>query len=129
MATLQSKYDYTTSFKNGFLKITLADKQMAEVIEPLLNEFDKIDFKIFYQSKYNAYVKYDYEPFCVEGFNIEFEITDKLGNGAFVSNQLKFIEYVATKRLDKYITLEKQKDLNIDMRSAEGKLIKRLMEV
>lgn len=129
MATLQSNYDYTTRFKNGFLKITLADKQMAEVIEPLLNEFDKIDFKTFYQSKYNAYVKYDYEPFCVDGFNIEFEITDKLGDGVFVSNQLKFIEYVAVKRLERYVELEKQKDLDIDMRSTEGKLIKRLMEV
>lgn len=129
MTTLSGKYDYATSFKNGFLKITLADKQMAEVIEPLLNEFDKIDFKTFYQSKYNAYVKYDYEPFCVDGFNIEFEITDKLGDGVFVSNQLKFIEYVAVKRLERYVELEKQKDLDIDMRSAEGKLIKRLMEV
>lgn len=129
MTTLQSKYDYATSFKNGFLRITLADKQMAEVIEPLLNEFDKIDFKTFYQSKYNAYVKYDYEPFCVDGYNIEFEITDKLGDRVFASNQLKFIEYVATKRLDRYIELEKQNDLEIDMRSADGKLIKRLMEV
>lgn len=129
MTVLQSKYDYATSLKNGFLIITLADKQMAEVIEPLLNEFDKIDFKTFYQSKYNSYVKYDYEPFCVDGYNIEFEITDKLGDGVFVSNQLKFIEYVAVKRLERYVELEKQKDLDIDMRSAEGKLIKRLMEV
>lgn len=129
MTTLQSKYDYTTSLKNGFLRITLADNQMAEVIKPLLNEFDKIDFKTFYQSKYNKYVKYDYEPFCVEGYNIEFEITDKLGDGVFASNQLKFIEYVAIKRLERYVELEKQKDLDIDMRSAEGKLIKRLMEV
>ena len=129
MTTLQSKYDYTTSLKNGFLKITLADNQMAKVIEPLLNEFDKVDFKIFYRSKYNSYVKYDYEPFCVDGFNIEFEITDNLGDGVFASNQLKFIEYIAVKRLDRYIELEKQNDLGIDMRSAEGKLIKRLMEV
>lgn len=129
MTTLQSKYDYATSFKNGLLKITLADKQMAEVIEPLLNEFDKIDFKTFYQSKYNSYVVYDYEPFCVEDFNIEFEITDNLCDGVFASNQLKFIEYVAVKRLKRYVELEKQKDLNIDMRSTEGKLIKRLMEV
>lgn len=124
-----SKYDYTTSLKNGFLKITLPDKQMAEVIKPLLNEFDKVDFKIFYQSKYNTYVKYDYEPFCVEGFNIEFEITDNLGDGVFASNQLKFIEYLTIRRLDRYIKLEKQKNLDIDTRSAEGKLIKRLMEV
>lgn len=129
MTTLQSKYDYTTKFKNGFLYITLADNKMAEVIKPLLNEFDKIDFKTFYQSKYNAYVKYDCEPFCVEGFNIEFEIADNLSDGVFASNQLKFIEYIAVKRLDKYIALEKQKDLDIDMRSTEGKLIKRLMEV
>lgn len=129
MTTLQSKYDYTTSLKNGFLKITLPDNQMAEVIRPLLDEFDKIDFKTFYQSKYNAYVKYDYEPFCAEGFNIEFKIADNLGDGVFASNQLKFIEYVAVKRLDRYIELEKQKDLNVDMRSTEGKLIKRLKEV
>lgn len=129
MTTLQSKYDYATSLKNGFLKITLPDNQMAEVIKPLLNEFDKVDFKIFYQSKYNTYVKYDYEPFCIEGFNIEFEITDNLGDGVFASNQLKFIEYVAIKRLDRYIELEKQKDLDIDMRSTEGKLIKKLMEI
>lgn len=129
MTTLQSKYDYTTSFKNGLLKITLTDKQMAEVIEPLLNEFDKIDFKTFYQSKYNSYVVYDYEPFCVESFNIGFKITNKLEDRVFASNQLKFIEYVAVERLGRYVKLEKQKDLDIDMRSAEGKLIKRLMEV
>ena len=129
MTLLQSKYDYATSFKNGFLKITLADKQMAEVIKPLLNEFDKIDFKIFYQSKYNEYVKYDYEPFCADGFNIEFEIADNSSDRVFSSSRLRFIEYVAVKRLDRYIELEKQKDLNIDMRSMEGKLIKRLMEV
>ena len=124
-----SKYEYTTSFKNGFLKITLPDNQMAEVIEPLLNEFDKIDFKKFYQSEYNTYVRYDYEPFCVEDFNIEFEIADNSNDRVFESNQLEFIEYVAIKRLDRYIELEKQKDLNIDMRSTEGKLIKKLMEV
>ena len=129
MTMLHGKYEYTTSLKNGFLKITLANKQMAEVIKPLLNEFDKIDFKTFYQSKYNSYVKYDYEPFCAEGFNIEFKITDNLGDGVFTSNQLKFIEYVVVKRLDRYIELEKQNDLNIDMRSVEGRLIKKLMEV
>lgn len=129
MTELQSKYDYTTSLKNGFLYITLPDNQMAEVIKPLLNEFDKIEFKTFYRSKYNAYVRYDYEPFCVEDFNIEFEITDNLGDGVFASNQLKFIEYVAVKRLERYVELEKQNDLKIDMRSTEGKLIKRLMEV
>lgn len=129
MATLQDKYEYTTNFKNGFLYITLANNQMAEVIKPLLNEFDKIDFKTFYQSKYNAYVKYDYEPFCVEAFNIEFEVYNKLEDSVFASNQLKFIEYVVIKRLERYVELEKQKDLDIDMRSAEGKLIKRLMEV
>lgn len=129
MTTLQSKYDYATSLKNGFLKITLPDNQMAEVIKPLLNEFDKIDFKTFYQSKYNAYVKYDYEPFCIEGFNIEFEIADNSSDRVFASSRLRFIEYVAIKRLDRYIELEKQNDLNIDMRSTEGKLIKRLMEV
>lgn len=124
-----SKYDYTTSLKNGFLKITLPDNQMSEVIKPLLNEFDKVHFKIFYQSKYNEYVRYVSKPYCVEDFNIEFEITDNLGDGVFASNQLKFIEYVAIKRLDRYIELEKQKDLDIDMRSTEGKLIKKLMEV
>ena len=129
MTILHGKYEYTTSLKNGFLKITLADNQMAEVIKPLLNEFDKIDFKTFYQSKYNSYVVYDYEPFCAEGFNIEFEIADNSNDRAFASSRLRFIEYVAIKRLDRYIELEKQNDLNIDMRSTEGKLIKRLMEV
>ena len=124
-----SKYEYATKFKDGFLYITLADNQMAKVIEPLLNEFDKVDFKTFYQSKYNSYVKYDSEPFCVDGFNIEFEIADNLGDRVFASNRLRFIEYVAIKRLDRYIELEKQKDLDIDMRTTEGKLIKRLMEV
>lgn len=124
-----SKYEYATKFKDGFLYITLADNQMAKVIEPLLNEFDKVDFKTFYQSKYNAYVKYDSAPFCVDGFNIEFEIADNLGDRVFASNRLRFIEYVAIKRLDRYIELEKQKDLDIDMRTTEGKLIKRLMEV
>ena len=109
MTTLQSKYEYTTSFKNGFLYITLADNQMSEVIKPLLNEFDKIDFKTFYQSKYAPHIKYDYEPFCVEGFNIEFEIADNSSDRVFASNRLRFIEYVAVKRLDRYIELEKTK--------------------
>lgn len=46
-----------------------------------------------WKSKYNSYVVYDYEPFCSDGFIINFEIQG-------VMNRLVFISYLYEKRCE-----------------------------
>lgn len=58
----------------------------------LYQDFIKDIINLCYQSKYNDFVKYDYEPFVVEGFTVSCEIIT-------VRNQAEFLYYL----IDNYI--------------------------
>lgn len=123
---MTDEFDYKTSLKLGYLTIKVWGSKTSKVIDSLLKEFDRIKIKKSFQSKYNTYVCYDYEPFCIDGFIIQYEIKD--GKAPFASDLLKFIEFLAIERLNQYINFEKQFNLNIDLRSKDGQLIKKLQE-
>lgn len=53
-----------------------------------------------WQSKYNSYVIYDYEPFCSEGFILNLEIVGNI-------NQLQFLKVLIEQRLERIQQLEK----------------------
>lgn len=58
----------------------------------LYQDFMKDIKHLCYQSKYNDFVKYDYEPFCVSGFTVSCEFIT-------VRNQAEFLYYL----IDNYI--------------------------
>ncbi len=124
---MTDEFDYTTELKLGRLLIKVWNEKTMQVINNLLSEFDRIEVKKSFQSKYNSYVCYDYEPYCIDGFIIQYEIKDT--KAKFASDLLKFIEFLAIDRLNRYTNFEKQFNLNIDLRSKDGKLITKLQEV
>lgn len=80
------------------------------------------DTKTYWQSKYNNYVCYDYEPFCTEGFNIKTDIL-------FTSyNYMQYAKYLIEKFMANVDTLERSFNLNMDMRLKENRIIKDLQE-
>ena len=123
---MTDEFDYATELKLGRLLIKVWDKKTMRIIDNLLGEFDRIEIKKSFQSKYNAYVCYDYEPFCIDGFIIQYEIKDT--RAKFASDLLKFIEFLAIDRMNRYANFEKQFTLSIDLRSKDGQLIKKLQE-
>lgn len=124
---LMASIDVGTGNTTQYLSIKVWDKNTSKVIDNLLNEFDRIEVGKTFQSKYNAYVCYDYEPFCIDGFIIQYKVADKCTN--YKTDLLKFIEFLAIERLNRFINLEKQSELSINLKSKEGKLIKKIQEV
>lgn len=59
-----------------------------------LCEENNCEFEERWQSKYNSYVAYDYEPFCTMGFQLDVYIKGK----DFC--KIKFIEYLYNKRVE-----------------------------
>lgn len=119
------KHDYIThlDFTKNNLSVIVSNIELRKVVYNVLDNFDGVDIKTFYHSKYNDFVVYDYEPFCIDGFNIEISI--EYNN----INKLKYIEYLIINLLDKVIKCEKIYNLNVDLRSKDGIKIKELMEV
>lgn len=76
---------------------SVPNKECASDIDDLIDDYVACQISREYQSKCNAYVKYDFEPFAAEGFKIEttYEIinTNK--------NNINFVYYL----IDKYIQL------------------------
>lgn len=72
--------------------------ELKNCVETLLND-EKVRFSIQYQSKYNSYVCYDYEPFCTDTFFLKYIIEGDL-------NTLKFLEYYINKRIQNINSLE-----------------------
>lgn len=71
-----------------------------KIIEDIIKEnYCKIRGK-FWQSQYNSYVIYDYEPLCSEGFILKFEIVGNI-------NKLKFLKVLIEQRLERIQQLEK----------------------
>lgn len=74
---IELKEEINEEQKHIFTIIVNADEAEAVAyIKQVIAEHGLIPYREFYQSKYNEYVLYDYEPFCIEGFKygIEFDM-------------------------------------------------------
>lgn len=61
------------------------------IVEEILN-LENVDYTVIYQSKYNSYVSYDYQPFCVEGFIANYYIKGKPAD-------LEYLQHIIQKTL------------------------------
>lgn len=75
------------------LVIENINPDLIEYLENLCNEIGCHISRKEWKSKYNSYVVYDYEPFCSDGFIVNFEIQG-------VMNRLVFISYLYEKRCE-----------------------------
>ena len=123
MTSKTGDYDYETELGGAQLRIECGSWVLGNRVERLLDEFDYIDCNRYWQSKYNAYVSYDYEPFCVEGFNLGFNIYFRENAKA------QYFLYLINREFESLIKLEKDFKLDIDKRTSEYKQVKELQEV
>lgn len=66
-------FDYTLDRENN--RIYLMTSSPVQLIEETIEEFGKqLYIEKHWHSKYNDYIVYDYEPFCIDGFKIEYKI-------------------------------------------------------
>lgn len=101
--TLKS-LDFTLEYDSNYAKFTY-EANNAQPFETILDTFDYNDIStIEWKSKYNSYVVYDYEPFCLDGFvkrrRLEFKSEE----------HIKFFLYL----LNNYIDNIKQLQINYD---------------
>ena len=76
------------------LEFRNVNKDILQWFEALIAENNcKIERKEW-KSKYNSYVIYDYEPFCTDGFEINFVIS------AYDDAYLKFIKYLYEEKIN-----------------------------
>lgn len=75
------------------------ERNKKELIERVLNE-SRLNYNTLWQSKYNSYVRYDYEPFCSEGFIANYFITSEN------KNILKFYREIINNLLKNIAQLE-----------------------
>lgn len=116
--------DYTI-MRTGtnLLRLQFPDMEITNNILSIIDDKYIKDIRIFWKSKYNSYVVYDYEPFCTEGFDV---VADISFTG--YSNML-FSKYLIEKFMSNIDKLEQSFNTNIDMRLKENKIIKDLQEV
>lgn len=81
------------------IKIRNIKKENISYIENLCEE-NNCELFLEWQSQYNSYVVYDYEPLCTEGFEINAYIEGKS------SSTIKFIEYLYNRRIEKINKLD-----------------------
>lgn len=81
--------------------ITLDSCTFNPIIEAMLLD---VDYKIAYQSDFNKYVVYDYEPYDKKDFHIEYIIDNE-------SNKIDFALYLIQRYIDAVNELEKMHEL------------------
>lgn len=87
--------------KRSILEIkNIPNKLTNWLVDTIENNGCKVE-RIEWQSKYNSYVVYDYEPTCTEGFIITI-----LYSGPSLQH-CKFIEYLYNKRIENIETFKK----------------------
>lgn len=87
------------SFKYNLTVEVPADLDIDFINYFMNNIPEKVSIR--YQSKYNSYVVYDYEPFCIEGFYRQYII---IIDDIRISN---YYEYLLNKNLKQISDLEK----------------------
>lgn len=68
-------------------------------ITDLLNEYS-IEYTELYTSKYNTYVVYEHEPFCIEGFYYSVDVNGK-------PEVINFIDYLIKHHIENIEKLNK----------------------
>lgn len=86
-------------FEEGKLEVTI-DAKSDKLIEDIINS-ERVTVTKKWKSKYNEYVVHDYEPFCIEGFNIIYELYDN------DINKLKFIQMLLSNLNNNLLMLER----------------------
>lgn len=76
------------------------DRTLLKYIENIAEEYD-CEVEETWQSKYNEYVSYNYEPFCADGFDLH--ITLKSVN----PHNAEFVKHLYLKRKDLIDSLNK----------------------
>lgn len=76
------------------LEIKNVNKNILSWLENIVEENNGRIEKKEWQSKYNSYVVYDYEPFCAEGFEINIIIT------SYDAAYLNFIKYLYEEKIN-----------------------------
>lgn len=93
-----TEFDYMIKILNdNELWVSVPNKECALCIDNLIEDFVVNQISREYQSIYNEYIKFDYEPFTTEGFRIE--TTYKIINTN--KNNIDFVYYL----IDRYIQL------------------------
>lgn len=118
-----SDYDYATELSGNELRIECGSWILGNRVERLLDEFDYVGCNRYWQSKYNLFVCYDYEPFCVEGFNLGFNLEFRTNEKA------QYFLYLINREFESLIKLENDFKLDIDKRTKEYNQLKELQEV
>ena len=77
------------------------NKEIVEWLEDIIYENNGHIEKKEWKSKYNSYVIYDYEPFCSEGFEINYIIT------SCDYSYLSFIKYLYNEKISTVAFLNK----------------------
>lgn len=115
--------DYTVmQIGTDLLRLEFPSMEITNNVLSLIEDKYIKDMKTYWQSKYNRYVCYDYEPFCVDGFNLKTDIL-------FTSyDNMLFSKYLIEKFMSNIDKLEQSFNTNIDMRLKENKIIKDLQE-
>lgn len=75
-----------------------ANKSLQQVLDNMEAELGIEAVKKEWHSKYNSYVKYDYEPYCFEGFTYKAYYP--------MGEKTDFMQYLINKRLDDINVLE-----------------------
>lgn len=116
-------YDYATELSGNTLQIECGSWVLANRVEKLIDEFDYVECNRYWQSKYNAYVCYDYEPFGVGGFNLGFNLKFRTNEKA------QYFLYLINREFESLVKLENDFKLDIDKRTKEYNQVKELQEV
>ena len=82
-----------TNCSYGQIEIKNVDRDIVPWLEDIIEENNARVEKKEWKSKYNNYVIYDYEPFCSEGFEINYIIT------SFDYSYLSFIKYLYDEKM------------------------------
>lgn len=86
---------------NGEMLIVAVEPAKKDLIDRILEKENGIKIEcLAWQSKYNSYVVYDYEPFCAEGFIVNYQILGDM-------NKLKFLKAIIDKAINQRSFLEK----------------------
>ena len=82
-------------------------KYLVNDIENLIIETDGIILKRHFQSIYNSYVEYEYEPFTTAGFKLYYDLSFKNETSE------QFFEYLLQNRVDTLNDLNRQFTLEV----------------
>ena len=86
--------NYNSCDKYSHLELKNINKDIISWLESVIEENNSRIERKEWKSKYNNYVVYDYEPFCVDGFEINLLIS------SFDSAYLNFIKYLYDEKLN-----------------------------